>query len=214
MITCGSDSYKVHKAIVCSQSEFFRLACRNHHNAEGDFKEAKTGIVEIPCRNINTSATEPEDFKWNPDAEDPKCVKNMIHYLYRLDYLEVETAKITTMDIDDEVFDKTYALAEGILIEHAKMYAMADKYGIPGLKDLALKKYEKAHEHTSAGFANSMIVAFTSTVDSDKDLRQVIIDILHGDLVNLMEKEEINLNVKELPLLSHALLRKRLDLSP
>ncbi|KAI4761578.1 hypothetical protein E4T52_06342 [Aureobasidium sp. EXF-3400] len=213
MITCGSDVYKVHKAIVCSQSEFFHLACRKHTDAGGNFKEAQSGIVEIPSCKIDVNTSEPDDFKWNADADDPKCVKLMIHYFYHLDYLEVETAKLKEKKRFEENFDETHILKEGLLIDHAKMYVMGDKYGIFGLKDLALRKYQEAYEHTSAGFANSMIVIYTSTIDNDMDLRNVIIKILTVDITNLMSKPKISQNVKDLPLLSHVLLRKQLKLS-
>jgi hypothetical protein len=129
-----------------------------------------------------------------------------------LDYVEVETAKLKEKKRSEENFDETHVLNEGLLIDHAKMYAMGDKYGVPGLKDLALRKYQEAYEHTSAGFANSMIVIYTSTIDNDAGLRNAIIKILKNDITNLMKKPKINQNVKELPLLSHALLRKQLGL--
>lgn len=149
---------------------------------------------------------------WDLDAEDPVCVRFMIHYFYHLDYLEVETAKLRKQKRDVEDFDKTYALKAGMLIEHAKMYAMGDKYGVRGLKDLALKKYEEAYVYTSAGFADSILIAYTSTIDNDKEPRNVIIKFLSVDLINLMSKPKINQNVKDLPQLSHALLRKQLKL--
>lgn len=58
-----------------------------------------------------------------------------------------------------------------------------------------------------------MIVIYTSTIDNDMDLRNVIIKILSKDMNNLMSKPQINQNVKDLPLLSHTLLRKQLRLS-
>ena len=153
-----------------------------------------------------------EDFKWDTDTEDPIYVGYMIHYFYHLDYLEDSTSKVKKMKRENEDFNKLYAYKSGILIEHASMYAMGDKYGISGLKDLALRKYEEAYAHTSMGFANSIIVAYTSTVDNDMQLRNVIIKFLNDDLTNLMRKPKINQHVKDLPLLSHALLRKQLKL--
>lgn len=193
---------------MCSQSEFFRLACRKHTGSGGDFKEAQSGIVEIPCRDN----TEPEDFHWDADAEDPVSFRLMIHYCYHLDYLEDQTAQVRTQRRADEDFDKIIVLKTGLLLEHAKMYALGDKYGLPGLKDLALKKYEEAYLFTSAGFANSITVAFTSTIDSDMALRNVIITILAGNMCFFMSKPKIDQIVKDLPLLSHALLRKKLSL--
>ncbi|KAF5539801.1 amino acid transport gap1, partial [Fusarium phyllophilum] len=56
-ITCGKDQYRVHKAIICPRSNFFKAAC------DGKFKEAQTGKVNLP-------------------DDDPRAVCMMIEYLY------------------------------------------------------------------------------------------------------------------------------------
>ncbi|KAG2161832.1 hypothetical protein VTO58DRAFT_109675 [Aureobasidium pullulans] len=205
-ITCGSDVYKVHKAIVCSQSEFFRLACRKRNgseaNSKGDFKEAQTSTVEIPHSNDIEST----DDGWDMDAEDPKSVKFMIHYLYHMDSLEDETAKIKAQPA--AAFLKDNDLKDGILIDHAKMYAMGDKYGIPGLKSLARTKFNEVLQYTGAGLVKAMRIAYTSTIDSDKDLRLVIVDKLHSSMPTCLNSPEVDRAIKELPELAHALLRK------
>jgi hypothetical protein len=167
---------------VCSQSEFFRLACRTHTGSGGQFKEAESGVIILPSREIDDESTESADFRWDADGEDPESVRLMIHYFYHLDYFEDKTAETKKQKRENESFLRTYALKTGILIEHARMYAMGDKYGIRGLKDLALRKYDEAYLHTSAGFANSIIVAFTSTTDNDMDLRNVTTKYLTQDL--------------------------------
>ncbi|KAI5265298.1 hypothetical protein E4T47_08572 [Aureobasidium subglaciale] len=205
-INCGSDVYKVHKAIVCGQSEFFRLACRTRIDAKGDFKEGKTGTVDIP-----RSAA--PDTEWDVDAEDPKCVKLMIHYLYHMDYLEVETAKIKAEPTATMLL-KDCNLKDVILIQHAKMYAMGDKYDIPGLKTLAQAKFEDIIKYTCAGLVTAMTIVYTSTVDMDKGLRQMIVNKLHAtNTATSLSFPEINQNVKDLFELSYALLRKQLGLA-
>ncbi|KAF5971673.1 hypothetical protein FBULB1_9087 [Fusarium bulbicola] len=61
-ITCGKDQYRVHKAIICPRSKFFKAAC------DGKFKEAQTGTIDLP-------------------DDDPVAVRMMIDYLYRDTYL-------------------------------------------------------------------------------------------------------------------------------
>jgi uncharacterized protein YihD (DUF1040 family) len=201
----------VHKATVCSQSEFFRLACRKRNGSEadsqGDFKEAQTGTVDIPRSNNIDSV----DDGWDVDAEDPKSVKLMIHYLYHMDYLEVETAKLKAQPIAEHLYD--HDLKDGILIDHAKMYAMGDKYGIPGLKSLARTKFNEALQYTGAGLVKAMRITYTSTVDLDKDLRLVIVDTLHGNMSICLNTPEVDRAIKELPELAHALLRQMHGLS-
>ncbi|KAG9674738.1 hypothetical protein KCU99_g4228, partial [Aureobasidium melanogenum] len=211
-ITCGTDVYRVHKAIVCSQSEFFRLACRTGVDPKGDFKEGKTGVVDIPARNTKDGL---EEVDWDMDAEDPKAVKLMIHYLYHLDYLEVETAKVKA-DPSPGV-SKDYTANDGILIYHAMMYAMGDKYGIYGLKALAREKFQEAWKFTAAGLVKAIKIAYASTMESDIGLCEIIINNLHSNVRNglttWMQMTEIDQCVKELPDLSYALLRKQLGLS-
>lgn len=201
----------MHKATVCSQSEFFRLACRKRNGSEadsqGDFKEAQTGTVDIPRSNNIDSV----DDGWDVDAEDPKSVKLMIHYLYHMDYLEVETAKLKAQPIAEHLYD--HDLKDGILIDHAKMYAMGDTYGIPGLKSLARTKFNEALQYTGAGLVKAMRITYTSTVDLDKDLRLVIVDTLHGNMSICLNTPEVDRAIKELPELAHALLRQMHGLS-
>ncbi|RBR11257.1 uncharacterized protein FIESC28_09141 [Fusarium coffeatum] len=55
-ITCGNDTYAVHKAIICPRSPFFATCC------DGEFKE-KSGVINLP-------------------DDDPLAVKMMIRFLY------------------------------------------------------------------------------------------------------------------------------------
>ncbi|KAH0344050.1 hypothetical protein KCU83_g8539, partial [Aureobasidium melanogenum] len=190
-ITCGTDVYKVHKAIIC------------------DFKEGKTGVVDIP-RSI---ASNTSDFEWDADAEDPRCVKLMVHYLYHLDYLEVETVKIKAEPAATTP-SKDYTLDDGILIDHARMYAMGDKYGISGRKALVKSKFEDILKYTCAGLIKSMRIACISTVESDKGLRQLIVNKFHAyNVTTSLGRPETDQNVKDLPELGYALLRKQLGLA-
>ncbi|KAM0269464.1 hypothetical protein ACHAPA_004029 [Fusarium lateritium] len=64
-IICGKDRYKVHKAIVCPRSQFFKAAI------SGNFKEALTSEISLP-------------------KDDPVAVRMMVQYLYLDDYTPPE----------------------------------------------------------------------------------------------------------------------------
>ena len=137
----------------------------------------------------------------------------MVHFFYHMDYLEVETAKIKAEPAATTPF-KDYTLDDGILIDHARIYVMGDKYGIPGLKALAKSKFEDILKFTCAGLVKAMRIAYVSTVDEDKGLRQLIVNKLHAyNIATSLGKPEIDENVKDLPELGYALLRKQLNLA-
>ncbi|KAF9768027.1 hypothetical protein IL306_014744 [Fusarium sp. DS 682] len=83
VISCGKDRYPVHKAIVCPQSHFFKVAC------DGKFKEAHTGTIELP-------------------DDDPVAVRMMIEYLYHHTYSPPGTRIHRETDLDAHLSDTEY----------------------------------------------------------------------------------------------------------
>jgi hypothetical protein len=77
------------------------------------------------------------------------------------------------------------------LLTHAKMYHIGEKYQVVGLKELARRKFKTCCEHywNSSKFANAAIYAYTSTVDDDTGLRDVIFDTIYKHIA-LIEKPE------------------------
>jgi len=60
---------------------------------------------------------------------------------------------------------------------HATMYALADKYQVAGLGDLARDKFEKTlyHHSNSEDFVNAVEIAYTSTPESNRGLRLAVL---------------------------------------
>ncbi|KAG9849350.1 hypothetical protein KCU98_g4944, partial [Aureobasidium melanogenum] len=204
-IVCGSDTYLVHKAIVCPQSDFFRAACRPDTFAEG-----KTGVVNIPDSSGRADAfyDQPfnaEDFDWDLDVETTESVKFMIHYFYHHDYLEREMAEIEGSVLHSDKCRK------GILAEHSRMYAMGERYGVPGLKALAIANFQKSFIALNhAGLAAGIIIAHKSTPEADKALRSQIWFLLDIYIYHYMEDQEIQQIISSIPGLAYALYRERL----
>jgi len=92
------------------------------------------------------------------------------------------------------------------LATHARMYALADKYQISGLKALAQRKFQKAalQHWNSEEFAPALRIVYTSTLEEDRGLRDVVISTISRD--RLLEKPEVRTAVKELPELAFGLL--------
>lgn len=73
------------------------------------------------------------------------------------------------------------------LLVHAKLYEVADKYGVPGLKDLSSDKFRSACDlfWPDEQFAIAAEYAFNTTPDGDEGLRKIVRDKLfvHRDLI-------------------------------
>ncbi|KAG2161265.1 hypothetical protein VTO58DRAFT_104176 [Aureobasidium pullulans] len=203
-IVCGSDTYHVHKAIICPQSEFFRAACRPH-----TFREGETNVIKIsagPGRDIAfySQPLDESDFDWDLDVETTATVKLMVCYLYRHDYLEEETT---------EALKKKLTLCgtsnrKGLLAEHARMYAMGEKYGISGLKALAVAKFKNLFIHCHDGLAAALIIAFKGTPDTDRELRELVFMKLHPYRKAYKENAEVQAVISRVPDLCYGLYRK------
>jgi len=83
---------------------------------------------------------------------------------------------------DDESDDESY------LLLHTRVYALAEKYDIPSLKQLARSKFEMAMacHYDSPDFAEAIEEVYCSTIDSDRGLRDIVLEAFksHPQLAN------------------------------
>lgn len=91
---------------------------------------------------------------------------------------------------------------------HAQMYALADKYGIHDLKDLAREKFAEAasNDWDANDFPIAVQTVYASTPECDYGLRNVVVATLtqHREL---FEKSEVEALVKEVNGLAFGLLK-------
>lgn len=138
----------------------------------------------------------------------------------RIDYFSSIDAKLPLSPVDaqgpdDDHFDYASYESESEdeastddapshLVTHAKVYAIAEKYGITGLKSLARRKYASQlfdDNHWSlrtADFAESIIEAYESTVDTDRGLRDLVIQAFR-EHPELARSRDIELVVRDTP---------------
>ncbi|KAG5775231.1 hypothetical protein H9Q69_012679 [Fusarium xylarioides] len=212
IITCGDDIHKVHKAIVCPRSSFFTAAC------SGNFKEGLESKINLP-------------------EDDPTVVREMVYYLYNLDLVGHEFIPEDGNFIEEELSETEYENAvirrlgghrfvgnrrvKGLVTKlgacigppanltlFAKVYALGEKYGIPGLKIVALSKFEtlaKAYAHTK-DFRIAAGEVYTSTIDQDRGMRDVVVKTVE-DNVALLNDGAFEALVKNTEL-GHDLLMK------
>ncbi|KAM4065565.1 BTB/POZ domain-containing protein [Hirsutella rhossiliensis] len=177
-ITCGSAEYRVHKAIVCPRSRFFAAACNDA------FQEGHNGVVNLP-------------------EDDPRIVRLMVYFFYHLTYPAV------SLDDADTAAARQHAFLEKVhhLRVHAMVYALAEKYSVDGLKDLAMRKFEQevGKHWDSDDFIQAAEYAYTSTVEGDRGLRNLVVKTFE-EHHSLLRKEDAKAMVKRVESLAYDLL--------
>ncbi|ENH99091.1 hypothetical protein COCC4DRAFT_181912 [Bipolaris maydis ATCC 48331] len=207
-ITCGSDTYKVRKVIVCNRAGFFARA------VGFGGQETESGILDLP-------------------EDEPETVKLLIQYLYERGYepqlpltdasfsmvaisTPVEHGKSSSKKLDYHlVFPHTCynehdychnsrlcphhycgqncdytcrgfacpicdtpALtgSSSQLLIYSKIYQMANKYEVVGLKELTKEKFNKSCSHfwNTSDFHIAANYTFSTTPEGDGGLRDLI----------------------------------------
>jgi hypothetical protein len=101
--------------------------------------------------------------------DDPQMAGLLLRYFYAHDYR-----------VDDDN-------GKAPLIVHARMYAIADKYGVTLLKDIAREKFATFLQNIQSKgaafldiptFATAIDVIYTTTLPSDRGLRDAIIPMM------------------------------------
>jgi len=93
------------------------------------------------------------------------------------------------------------------------MYEIADKYDVPGLKDLVVEKFSRACRQgwDCAKFPIAARYVFSTTPDEDKGLRKVVSSTIASHMKELVKKPEIESLLKEFSSLSYELLKAKIE---
>lgn len=67
------------------------------------------------------------------------------------------------------------------LTVHAKVYALAEQYGIPSLKAVALDKFkrEAGRFWVTNDFLDAAVEVYTSTIEQDRGLQDIVAETIH-----------------------------------
>ncbi|KAI4915020.1 hypothetical protein J4E90_005057 [Alternaria incomplexa] len=188
-VTCGPDSYKVHKNVVCSRAEFFSRAVKFGG------KETEQGSVDLP-------------------EDEPAIVKLMMQYIYEGEYDPALP--------DNELGDSTKVPAHfpipvgplpAQLMVHAKLYEIADKYDVLGLKELVIEKFKRAcHSFwNDPSFAAAAHHVFSTTPEHDKGLRDIVLKTIAEHMAELVKKPEVEALLTEFNGLAFGLLKMKTE---
>lgn len=140
----------------------------------------------------------------------------MIYYLYHLDYQPSYPREQSKNNLERKHETDQAGLSEGLqqiyptgneLIIHTKVYALAEKYLIDGLKALALRKFNEATiDHwASNDLLEAAQVVYQYTVETDRGMRDTVIQTFYGH-PELLDKEEVQDIFRTLPLLAYDLM--------
>ncbi|KAL8822347.1 MAG: hypothetical protein Q9191_006917 [Dirinaria sp. TL-2023a] len=206
-ITSRNKTFKVHKALVCSRSEYFQKACK-----QGVWKEGQNAAIDLQ-----------KDEDMPVQMDDPTLLEYMLHYLYGLDYMEEEKPKESTwaskrgskkhlkkrMPVEwfedeqtpheEEPIPSNFESdgSKGISLGgnaavHAQMCAVADFYGIPDLQEVARRKFRIALDkiYDSPGIVEVFKLVCNPDFRSDEVLRECMVDKIATD-TNLLDVPDI-----------------------
>lgn len=97
---------------------------------------------------------------------------------------------------------------ESNLLLHNRVYALAEKFDVPALKDIARAKFEMAMAcyYDSPQLADAIEEVYSSTVDTDRGLRDVVLQAFrsHPQLANTKDIFEV---IKTTPTLAFELFK-------
>ena len=113
------------------------------------------------------------------------------------------------VDNDSEAMtDEEEELEDSHLVLHTRVYALAEKYDIPSLKQLARSKFEMAMAcfYDSPDFAEAIEEVYCSTIDSDRGLRDIVLEAFksHPQLASTQDVYNV---IKETPSLAFELFK-------
>ena len=121
----------------------------------------------------------------------------MISYLYTYDYRDEEHPRPSRdqhQDISGRAMEDQPALLSSV-----RVYAIADKYDIQPLKELAKNRFETSAEKNWAhkDFSDTVKEIFESTPTSDRGLRDIAIRIVASHADVLIQKDEFRELIEE-----------------
>lgn len=188
---CEGERIAVHRVIICSQSPVFRTACI------GPFKVI---CVALKYRHVAKHKQEASSQTYSLDSHTLPTVRRMVDYFYIGDYA-------TELTEEDRCKG-----ASSVLVVHAEMFALADKYAIEGLETLAAYKYERdlRRQQDAHEFFLSIPAVYELTPGSSRGLRDKVLCFARerlGRFITLAEvKEEFDSLTIEMPEFAKELL--------
>ncbi|PWY80864.1 hypothetical protein BO94DRAFT_548160 [Aspergillus sclerotioniger CBS 115572] len=112
--------------------------------------------------------------------DDPAIIEEMLRFMYGFSY----TPRSDTIPP---------------LLFHVKAYRIGDKYEIPGLKDAAKRTFVKdvKRDWKSDAFVSAIKEAYTTTMPTDRGIRDPLVNIAMQHIDTFMQEEEFKRALRE-----------------
>ncbi|KAJ4359155.1 hypothetical protein N0V95_002407 [Ascochyta clinopodiicola] len=179
IITCGVETFKVHKAIEAASDKI-------------DLPEDDPSIVKLLVQYLYEAEYEPVFTKHDPSQPIVKRVEITSSRIQGYHYCFPHTYYTST---DDK---RTLKEDASQFLLHSQMYEIADKYDIAALKELAQSKFSYACRHwwNTEYFTPAAHHAFSTTPETDKGLRDIISTTISRRM-ELLNKPEVEAVLNE-----------------
>nr|POF07040.1 kelch-like protein 41b [Quercus suber] len=204
-IKCGPYSFPVHKVIISSHSDYFRVVCTKFK------QESRTNWIKLKAIG--------DDPNNKNDGDEPDCIKLMVEYFYSFEYdfgdahVEIDADTRRASYLEKWKLQGKCPAAFGRLLMHAAVFATAVKYRVTGLQAMAADNFECAIEEAwnHDEFGDVAFNVFITTHSSVKELRNMVLQTIacHPEI---LKKPQMESPLQSCAELSYALLLQRLDM--
>ncbi|KAI7211251.1 hypothetical protein KC333_g7765 [Hortaea werneckii] len=190
-IVCGAYTHKVHKLILFAHSDHFATIPSLAEGLANTIHLKGIGVDDDD--EVGDEVREhSKTFYCSYGSHDPDAIRLMVHYLYHLDYSATsasDPARSSTPEADSKCHDSD-------LVMHARVFAVAARYEVTGLRKLAADKFTNAvnaspdHED----FAEAARVVYSTTPKYVRTLRNIVVSKMnrHDDaLLNIDHVMEV-----------------------
>ena len=168
VVRCEGEAWNVHRVVLASMSKYFARACA------GNFLVRWNLSLCWVTADFYTQEGNLHAIKLHED--NPEMVHQMLFSFYDHDY-EDDTSGKNPLDFN------------------VGMYAIADKYDVSLLKDLAEMKFSAALLKYNSTMIQHLVkaikVIYTTTLNSDRRLRQCLFPVLKTEGQSLRKDKQI-----------------------
>lgn len=165
--------FNVHKAIVCSQSQLFRFACKPEKFKVSDAMAPFLLLGNNISDRLANEKQEGNENRIDLTVGNSTTINSLLKYLYTMEYVN-------------------HAAPEDVLTTDVDVYVVADFYAVPVLKKLIAAQFENhlAKLWNTDLFSQAVQTIYTDTPITGRNLRDMALDTIMEHTTDLIETGE------------------------